>query len=50
MVENVHTLLSVSNLDIKKFAQLFKTSLPIMWYHKKFNLIDKFINDTCKYV
>lgn len=48
MVDNVHTLLSSGNLDIKDYAQLFKTALPIMWFHKKFNIIDKFITDTCK--
>lgn len=50
MVENVYTLLSTNILDMKQYAQLFKTSLPIMWFHKKFHIIDKFIINTCKYV
>ncbi|VVC32288.1 Armadillo-like helical [Cinara cedri] len=50
MVENVHILLSTNMLDMKQHAQLFKTALPIMWFHKKFHIIDKFIIDTCKHV
>lgn len=49
MVENTYTLSSGCNLDIKQYAQLLSTSLPIIWFHKKYNIIDKFIADTCKY-
>lgn len=49
MVENTYTLLTTCNLDIKQYANLFSTTLPILWFHKKFNLIDKFIADTCKH-
>jgi len=50
MVENTYTLLSTtSNLDIQQYTKLFKTTLPIIWFHERFNIIDKFITDTCKY-
>lgn len=48
MVENAYNL-STSNLNFKQNVQLFKTSLPILWFHQQFNIIDKFIMDACKH-
>lgn len=50
MVENTYTLLFSRNLDIKQYGQLLNTSMPIIWFHQKFSIIDKFIEDVCKYV
>lgn len=47
MVENVYTLLSTDDLDIKLFTQLFNNSLSILWFHQQFNIIEKFITKTC---
>lgn len=49
MVENAYTLSSNSNLDFEQYSQLFSTSLPIIWFHQNFSIIDKFIADTCQY-
>ncbi|CAH1714893.1 unnamed protein product, partial [Aphis gossypii] len=48
-VNNAYILSSTSNLDIKQFAHLFRSSLPIICFHKQFTVIDKFITNTCKY-
>lgn len=48
MVENAYAL-SSCKIDIKQYAQLFNISLPIIWFHKKYNIIDTFIAETCKY-
>lgn len=50
MVEDAYILSSTCNLDIQQYAHSFKSSLPIIWFHKQFNIIDKFITNTCKYV
>lgn len=49
MVENAYTLSTSCNLGIKQQTDLLKTSLPILWFHKKFNIIHTFIEDVCKY-
>lgn len=49
MVENAYILISNHNLDIKQHTQLFSSSLPIIWFHQKYYIIDKLITDICKY-
>ncbi|XP_022163641.1 uncharacterized protein LOC111029096 isoform X2 [Myzus persicae] len=48
-VNDAYILSSASNLDIKQYANLFRTSLPIICFLRQFNIIDKFIANTCKY-
>ncbi|XP_015372700.1 PREDICTED: uncharacterized protein LOC107167979 [Diuraphis noxia] len=48
-VNDAYILSSTSNLDIKQFANLFRSSLPIISFLKQFNLIDKFITNTFRY-
>lgn len=49
MVDNAFTLSSSCNLDIKQYGQLLNNSLPILWFHQKFDIIDKFIEEVCKH-
>ncbi|XP_025200463.1 uncharacterized protein LOC112598268 isoform X2 [Melanaphis sacchari] len=48
-VNDAYILSSTSNLNIKQYAQLFRSSLPVICFHKQFTIIDKFITNTCKY-
>lgn len=49
MVENAYTLSTNCSLDLNQYTKLLNNSLPIIWFHQKFSVIDTFIEETCKH-